>query len=94
MLDDMKPQPAAVRCRVCAAGDSSHLYVLVVGGRRHKLRQPLADPHGDVTVHVDSKWFIALLQAADGEILQSADVFTKVHPPYLTHTQTANWDKT
>lgn len=79
---------------VCSAGDSPHLYVLVVVGDRYKLRQPLAEPHGDVPVHVDSKRFVAFLQATDGEVLQSADVFTKVHSPHLTYTQTAHWNKT
>ena len=67
--------------------------MLVVGGDRYKLRQPLAEPHCDVPVHVDGEWLIAFLQAADGEELQSADVFTKVHPPHLTHTQTTHWNK-
>lgn len=78
----------------CAPGDCPHLYVLVVRGDRYKLRQPLAEPHGYISVHVDSKRFVAFLQAADGEVLESADIFTKVHPPHLTHTQTAHWDKT
>ncbi len=79
---------------MCIAADSPHLYVLVVGGNRDKLRQPLAEPHGDIPVHVDSERFVAFLQAADSEVLQSANVFTKVHSPHLTHTQTAHWDKT
>lgn len=79
---------------ICIAGGSPHLHVLVVGGDGNKLRQPLAEPHGDVPVHVDSKRFVAFLQAADGEVLQSADVFTEVHSARLTHTQTGHWDKT
>ena len=74
--------------------DLPHLYVLVVGGDRYKLRQPLAEPHGYISVHVDSKWLVAFLQATDGEVLQSADIFTIVHPPHLAYTQTAHWDKT
>lgn len=66
----------------------------VVGGNRNKLRQPLAEPHGDVPVHVDSKRFVAFLQTADSEVLQGADVFAEVHSPHLTHTQTGYRDKT
>lgn len=61
---------------------------------RDELRKPLAEPHGDVSVHVDSKRLVALLQATDGEELQRAHVFSKVHPAYLTYAQTAYWDKT
>lgn len=73
---------------------SVYLYVLVVGGDRYKLRQPLAEPHGHVAVHVDGERFVSFLQATDGEVLQGADVFTKVHPAHLNHAQTAHWDKT
>lgn len=76
------------------AGTSSHLYVLVVAWDGHKLWQSLAEPHGDIPVHVDGERLIALLQPADGEVLEGADIFAKVHPPHLTHTQTAYWDQT
>lgn len=71
-----------------------HLYVLVVGRDGHKLRQPLAEPHGDVSVHVDGERLVAFLQAADGEVLQGADVLAEVHPPHLPHPQTAHGDET
>lgn len=71
----------------------AYLYVLVFGGDRYKLRQPLAEPHGDISVHVDSKRLVAFLQATDGEVLERADIFTKVHLPHLTHAQTAYWNK-
>lgn len=83
-----------IRCRTEMSVKGVHLYVLVVGGNRHKLRQPLAEPHGHVTVHVHSKRFKAFLQATDGEVLQGADVLTKVHSGNLTNTQTAHWDET
>lgn len=54
---------------MCTTGVFPHLYVLVVGGDRYKLRQPLAEPHCDFPVHVDSEWLIAFLQATDGEEL-------------------------
>lgn len=75
-------------------GDLSHRYVLVVGRHSYKLRQPLAEPHGYIPVHVDSKWFVAFLQTTDGEVLQGADVLAKIHSPLLTHSQTAYRNKT
>lgn len=71
-----------------------YLYVLVIVRDRHKLRQPLAEPHGHIPVHIDSERFITLLEATDGEVFQDADVSAKVHPAHLTHPQTAHWDKT
>lgn len=67
-------------------GDLSHRYVLVVRGHSYKLRQSLAQPHGYIPVHVDSKWFVAFLQTADGEVLQGADILAKIHSSHLTHS--------
>lgn len=91
-----KRPPSDSRCspRGSTISQVTHLHVLVVGRHRNKLGQPLAEPHGDVAVHVDGEWFVALLQAADGEVLQSADVFTEVHAPQLTHAQTGHGDET
>ena len=71
-----------------------YLYVLVIARDGNKLRQPLAEPHGHIPVHIDSKWFITLLESTYGEVFQGADISTKVHPDHLTHPQTAHWDKT
>lgn len=68
--------------------------MLVVGGNGHKLREPLAEPHGHIAVHVHSKRFKAFLQATDGEVLEGADVLTEVHSGNLTNAQTADWDET
>lgn len=38
-----------------------HLDVLVVEGYWYKLREPLAKPHGDIPVHVNSKRLVAFL---------------------------------
>ena len=71
----------------------SHLDVFVVVRYGYELRQPLAEPHGQIPVHVDGKRFVALLQAADGEVLERAHILAKVHAAHLTHTQTAHWDE-
>ena len=52
----------------------------MAGWYRDELRQSLAEPHGDVSVHVDGEGLVAFLQAADGEILQRAHLLPKVHP--------------
>lgn len=63
--------------------------------RRHwgELRQALAEPHGDVPLHVDSKGLEALLQATDGEVAEAADVLSQIEAPNLGQAQTADWDE-
>ena len=75
------------------AGGWAHLDVLVVVRDRDELGQPLAQPHGDVSVHVDGEGLVALLQATDGEVLQGAYVLAKIHPAHLTNAQTAYRDE-
>lgn len=60
---------------------------------RDELGQALAEPHGDVSFHVDSKGLKSLLQATDGEVTQTADVLAQVDPANLRQAQTANWNK-
>ena len=59
-----------------------------------ELRQSLAEPHGEVSVHVDGEGLVAFLQTTDGEVLQRAHVLPKVHPPNLANTQAAHRDET
>lgn len=75
-------------------GVTSDLYVLVVERGGDELRQPFADPHGQISVHVDGEGFIALLQAADCEVLQRAHVLPEVHTAHLTDAQTTDRDET
>ena len=70
-----------------------HLDMLVVVRDGYELGQPLAQPHGDVSVHVDGEGLEALLQATDGEVLQGAYVLAKIHPAHLTNAQTAYRDE-
>lgn len=55
-----------------------------------ELGKTLAEPHGDVSFHVDSKGFESLLQATDGEESKTADVLTQVDPANLRQAQTAH----
>ena len=61
---------------------------------RDELGQALAEPHGDVSLHVDGEGFKALLKATDGEVAQAADVLAQVEPANLRQAQTTHRDKT
>lgn len=52
--------------------------------------QALAEPHGDVPVHVDGEGLEALLQAAHGVVLEGAGVFTQVHATHLRQAEAAH----
>lgn len=56
--------------------------------------QAFAEPHGDLTVHVDSERLEALLQTTHGVVLESAGVLPKIHAPHLRKTQTTDGDET
>lgn len=58
-----------------------------------KSRQSLAEPHGDLTVHVDGKGFKAFLKAAHGVVLEGASIFAQVHATHLSQTETTDWNK-
>lgn len=45
-------------------------------------------PQGWVSGHVDSKWFIAFLQATHTKVLQRTRLATQVQPPHLVHPDT------
>lgn len=62
-------------------------------GHVDKRRKAFAEPHGDLTVHVDSEGFESLLQATHCVVFKGAGVFTEVHPPDLRKSQTADWNK-
>lgn len=56
-------------------------------------RQTLAEPHGDLSVHVDSEGFESLLKAAHGVVLEGAGVFPQIHAADLGQTEAAHWDE-
>ena len=55
-----------------------YLNVAVAGGDGFELGQALAEPHGDVSLHVDGEGFESLLQTTDGEVAQATNVLTEV----------------
>lgn len=55
-----------------------------------ELGKALAEPHGNVSFHVDSKGLKSLLQATDGKVTKTADVLTQVDPADLGQAQTAH----
>lgn len=71
-----------------------YLDVVMVRGNGDELRQTLAEPHGDVSLHVDGKRFESFLKATDGKISQAADVLTEIDPADLRQAEGAHWDET
>lgn len=71
-----------------------YLDMHVVLGNIDKCRKTLAEPHGDLSVHVDSKGLKAFLETTHGVILKSAGVLAQVHTSDLRHAQTAHRDET
>lgn len=72
----------------------SYHYVVVVLWHIDKGGEAFAEPHGDLTVHVDSEGFEALLQATHGVVLKGTGVLPQVHTTHLGQAQTTHWDKT
>lgn len=60
---------------------------------RYKLGQAFAEPHGDISLHVDSEWFKPFLQAADCEVTQTAHILPKVDTTHLRLSKTAHRDE-
>lgn len=59
-----------------------------------KGRQTLAEPHGDFSVHVDSKGFEAFLKATHGVVLEGASILSQIHTTHLRQAKTAHWNET
>ena len=68
--------------------------MIVIVGHRHKLGQTFTEPHGNVSFHVDGKWFKSFLQATNGKVAQAADILTEINPSDLRQAQSTHWDKT
>lgn len=56
--------------------NTKHLDVRVIGRRGDELREAFAEPHGNVSFHVDGKGLESLLQPTDGEVTKAADILT------------------
>lgn len=59
-----------------------------------KCWETLAEPHRDLSVHVDGEWLEAFLETTHGVVLEGAGVLAQVHASYLRHAQTAHGDET
>lgn len=66
----------------------------VVLGYVEESGQALAEPHGDLSVHVHTKGLKAFLEATHGIVLESAGILAQIHMADLRHAKTANWDET
>lgn len=62
---------------------SRYLYVRMILWHVDKCREVLAEPHGNVSVHVDSKRLKALLEAAHGVKLEGTGICPKIHAANL-----------
>lgn len=69
---------------------AQYLHVRMISRWRDELWEALAEPHGNVSFHVDGKGFKSFLQPTDGEVLKAADVLTQVNPANLGQAQTAH----
>lgn len=58
--------------------------------RSDELGKAFTEPHGNVSFHVDSKWFKSLLQATDGKVTKAADILSQVDSSNLWQAQTAH----
>lgn len=75
-------------------GISIHLDVHVGWRNVDKGGEALAEPHGDVPVHVDGEGFKAFLQAIHCVVLKGTGILAQVHATDLGQTQTAHRDET
>lgn len=67
--------------------------MVVVLGDVDKRGQALAEPHGDLPVHVDGEGLEALLEPAHGVVFEGAGVFAQVHAPHLGQAKAADGNK-
>lgn len=65
----------------------------VIFGNIDKSREAFAKPHGDLSVHVDSKGLKSLLQTTHGVIFEGAGILAQIHTSNLGKAQTTDWDK-
>lgn len=66
----------------------------VVCWHRHKLGQALAEPHGNISLHVDGERLKTFLQTTNCEVTQAAHILPKVDTAHLGQSQTAYRDET
>lgn len=69
---------------------AQYLYVRMISRCIDVLGKAFAEPHSNVSFHVDSKGFESLLQPTDRKKTKTADVLTQVEPADLGQAQTAH----
>lgn len=55
-----------------------------------KLGKAFTEPHCNVSLHVDSKWFESFLQATDSKVTKTTDILTQVDSTNLRQPQAAH----
>ena len=70
--------------------NAQYLHVRMISRCSDELGKAFAEPHGNVSFHVDSKGLKSLLQATDGKVTETADILTQVDPSNLGQAQTAH----
>lgn len=58
-----------------------------------KCGQTLAEPHGELSVHVDGKGFKSFLKATHGVVLEGAGVLPQIHTTHLSEAEAAHRDE-
>lgn len=71
-----------------------HLNVIMVSRHWDELGQTLAEPHSDVSLHVDGEGLKSLLQSTNGKIAQTANILAQVDTPHLRQAQCTHGDET
>lgn len=69
---------------------AQYLHMRMISRCSDELGEALAEPHSNVSFHVDSKRFKTLLQPTDGKVTKTADILTQVDPADLGQAQTAH----
>lgn len=72
----------------------SYSDVVVIFWHIEEGREALTEPHGDFTVHVNSKGFKSFLKATHCVIFESAGIFSQIHTPHLRQAKTADGNET
>lgn len=88
LINDVTPSR-----QIFSSYDWQYLNVFMVHWYIDKCRKALAEPHSDLSVHVDSERLKAFLEATHGVVLKGACIFAQVHTANLGESKTANWDK-
>lgn len=62
----------------------------MISRHRNEVGEAFAEPHSNVSFHVDGKGFKSLLKATDGKVTKTTYILTQVDPANLGQAQTAH----